>query len=282
MENKTKSPHHKATNSAQATQKPKQKPTPAPEPINTPINPPMQNNNIHKNGLAVASMVVGIIALLMCTIPIIGLILGIIALVLGIMGLKKTDDRGMAIAGISTGGLSIFINILTTIFVILSITLFGEIMSQADYTHNDSNQVTETTNKEFAKDEVAVFGNYKVKVNSVTRNYSPKDEIDKASGGNELVVVNVSVKNADQNPTHFSTSDLRLNADGAANYATFLNIEPSLTSGVLSSGETVTGNIVFEVKKDAASLKLQYESYDQIDDNTATQGTRKTIYTLTL
>lgn len=64
------------------------------------------NGNI---GFAIASMVCGIMSLLCCC-TFLGLVLGIAAIVLAIITLKnKYDGKGMAIAGIVTGGIGIFI-----------------------------------------------------------------------------------------------------------------------------------------------------------------------------
>ena len=61
-------------------------------------------------GLSVASMVLGIIALLICCIYPVALILGIISLVLGIIALKSetVGGKGMAIAGMILSVIVIF------------------------------------------------------------------------------------------------------------------------------------------------------------------------------
>lgn len=85
-------------------------PTPAyaPPPVHYPT-PASQDN-----GLAIASMILGIVSL---TGP--GFILGIPALILGIVGLKKNHGgQGMSIAGIITGGISTVFSLLFWGFVI--------------------------------------------------------------------------------------------------------------------------------------------------------------------
>ena len=62
------------------------------------------------SGFAIASMICGIISILCCCLTWVSLILAIAAIVLGIIALKyKYNGRGMAIAGIVTGGIGIFI-----------------------------------------------------------------------------------------------------------------------------------------------------------------------------
>lgn len=65
------------------------------------------NGNI---GFAIASMVCGILSLICCCFSLFSLVLGIAAVVLGIVSLSgKYEGKGMAIAGIITGGIGIFI-----------------------------------------------------------------------------------------------------------------------------------------------------------------------------
>ena len=64
-----------------------------------------------KNGFSIASMVCGILSITCCcTTGIFGLILAVAAIALGIIALyNKYDGKGMAIAGIITGGIGFLI-----------------------------------------------------------------------------------------------------------------------------------------------------------------------------
>ena len=82
------------------------------------------------NGLAIASMVMGILAVVFCccffyfSIP-----LGIGSLVTGIIVLRKQNPgKGMAIAGIVTGSVAIVLAIILIIFVAILIST-GELSS---------------------------------------------------------------------------------------------------------------------------------------------------------
>ena len=83
-----------------------------------------QNIHVHTqaqpqgNGLAVASLVLGILSILFAWIPIIGMIAWILApigLVLGLVGLSKPSGRGMAIAGSICSGIGLLICLLWVI-----------------------------------------------------------------------------------------------------------------------------------------------------------------------
>jgi hypothetical protein len=70
------------------------------------------------NGLAVASLVVGIIALLLALIPVVGLISWILApagLIMGFLAMGKPTGRGLAIGGLVTSGIALLICILWVI-----------------------------------------------------------------------------------------------------------------------------------------------------------------------
>ena len=55
------------------------------------------------NGLAVSSMVLGIIGLVLFLVPIIPYPLAILAIVFGVVGKKNTLKKGFAITGLVTG-----------------------------------------------------------------------------------------------------------------------------------------------------------------------------------
>ena len=77
-----------------------------------------------QKGMAIASMVCGILSITICC----GTgILAIVAVVLGIISIKKPGCKGMALAGIITGAIGL---VFTIIWVILSISgTMTEVMS---------------------------------------------------------------------------------------------------------------------------------------------------------
>ncbi len=64
------------------------------------------------NGLAVASMVLGIIALLFFWMPFLGWLPVVLGLVLGIVALNRPFGRGMAIAGIACSGVALAVKLI--------------------------------------------------------------------------------------------------------------------------------------------------------------------------
>jgi lysylphosphatidylglycerol synthetase-like protein (DUF2156 family) len=72
------------------------------------------------NGMGIAALITGIVALILSFIPAIGMIswlLAPIAIILGIVGMnQKNAPRGTAIAGIATGGVALVICIMWVVF----------------------------------------------------------------------------------------------------------------------------------------------------------------------
>lgn len=81
-----------------------------------------------KMGLAIASMVIGILSLTLCCV--FGSLLGIIGLILGIVALaKKQKGVGMAISGIVTSVLGFLVGVLILIYVIVVAAATSAIMT---------------------------------------------------------------------------------------------------------------------------------------------------------
>lgn len=76
------------------------------------------------SGLAIASMVCGIVGLVLsCCVPYLPLVLSIVGLVLGVISLRKqADGKGMAIAGVVC-------SIITLIPAILMLVMGASVMS---------------------------------------------------------------------------------------------------------------------------------------------------------
>jgi len=240
-------------------------PEPVPMPVPKPEPAPVTNTVPQNNGIAVASMVIGIVALLIAWIPFIGFIGfvgGITAIVLGIIALKKAVGKGMSIAGIITGALSILSSLAMT-FIFFGLIVLGtaavENGAVVTENYNKEQQTLLDAKKDFSKGQTAVFGNFEVKANSVQRNYVPENAYSAASEGKELVVVNVTVQNIGTTSKSFTTYDLSLNVNGVSDSSSYVVVSPEFTGGNISAGATASGNIVYEITKDATNLKLQHE-----------------------
>ncbi len=76
------------------------------------------------NGLAVASLVLGIVSILLAWIPVVGLLgtpMAIIGLVLGLLALRRPGGRGLAIGGLVCAGVSLLITALYVFSAVLGV-----------------------------------------------------------------------------------------------------------------------------------------------------------------
>lgn len=96
------------------------------ETILSPIDPVTEasaSNTINSNqpiGLSVASMVCGILSVVLCCSKTIALILSLIAVILGGVALKKQHrGRGMAIAGVTCGIIALIIYVILLLYGVL-------------------------------------------------------------------------------------------------------------------------------------------------------------------
>ncbi len=117
-------------------QEPVQNPVPASAPV-VPPAPSLAGTPVPSTGLAIATLVLGILATL-SGIFFIGGLFGIAAIITGVIALQKKVGKGMSIAGIITGALGI-LGTLGAIAVIMLAT--GGIQSRAQDTQR-KNDVT--------------------------------------------------------------------------------------------------------------------------------------------
>lgn len=75
-----------------------------------------------KNGLAVVALVFGIVALLVCWIPVVGLVLAVVGLILGIVGLRRArkglaTNRGVALGAVVVGVVATVASLVATVLI---------------------------------------------------------------------------------------------------------------------------------------------------------------------
>lgn len=259
-------------------------PTPNYEPTTAPATPAAPTPNQQQNGLAIAAMVVGIISILLGWVPFLGLAIGVAAIIMGVISLKHKYNKGMSITGIVTGAISTLWNLVISAILIIGFISVGIVGGEFVKEVNDSissydqkQQAKIDAKKDFEKGATAIFGDFEVKVNSVKRNYVPDYEYSKADDGNELIVVNITVKNIADSSEYFSSYSLNLDDNGNTNTSSYADVDNSFDGTNIAAGKSATGNVVFEIKKDSNNLKLQYEDTAYTSD-----GSEDLIYTLAI
>lgn len=163
---------------------------------------PTQQLPMATNGLAIAGLVVGIVAFFSGWIPVFGLAVSITAVVLSILGLRKGgSQKGMAIAGLVTGGLGLLWALIISTFFTLGIISGINSYNEADRSTTPDSSYRSTT---LGND---VMGGYSFKVNEVTRDYKPQNTV--ADDTTEYIVVNLTIKNVSNNSNMFAPSSIQ-------------------------------------------------------------------------
>ncbi len=244
------------------------KDAPAPHAPGTPAQQPT-------NGLAIASLITGILAFL-TGFFFIGFALGIAAIVLGAIGLRKPGGKGMSIAGIITGALGLLTSLIFGAIALLALFTGGvalnQISAEVDEYNRDQQSLLDAK-KDFLRNETGIFNNLEVTIRGVERNYQPENEFFGPEAGKELVVVDLSVKNTDDEQESISSYDFSIVSSGVATSPAFATAEPAFESGSLGKNATLSGKIVFEVPAGATDLKLQYSTF---------AGLKTIVYTIEL
>lgn len=104
-----------------------------------------------RNGLAITSMVLGILGLVTCWLTFPGIILGILAIIFGGIGIARgrsdrVSNKGMAIAGLITGLIAVIVG---SVLLVLAIQISNDCRQQ----YGDN--ITETELQQCIQDQVA-------------------------------------------------------------------------------------------------------------------------------
>ncbi len=111
-----------------------------------------------KSGMALAAMVIGIVAIVLSFIPILGVVsflLGPLAVIFGIVALVKKRGKGQAITGIITGAVSFIVIMLGTLLFGAAVLSIDEEMQRQDQLEEEIEEDAEAAGEEDAEiDEI--------------------------------------------------------------------------------------------------------------------------------
>ena len=205
------------------------------------------------------------------TLAIVGVVLAfffaLVGLVVSIVAKNKSKAAGfnntLATVGIWLNASFMILGVLITIFwfvvIASAITTSNNELTKMNTERDKESSEILNAKKDFAKGETAKFGKLDVTVNKVQRNYMPTNRFSAPAEGKEFIIINVTIKNSSDESKYISASTLQLNVGGVSEYSTYVSGLKQLEGGNLSSGASITGDLAFEVTKDASGLKLQYE-----------------------
>lgn len=254
-----------------------------PAPVPPVVTPSPSTGPSTTNGLAIAALIVGIVAVISGWAPFWGVIVGAAAVVLGVLGLKKPGGRGMSIAGIITGAIGAVWSLIVTVLFVIALSIGGAVVQTAqnavDQANNESNALI-NAKKDFAKGETAKFADaYEVTITSVQRNYNP-GQYYTAADGKEYVKLGLSIKNISDESQYVSSFTFNVLDKGVAKSSSFAPVDNELESGDLEAGATTKGNVVYEVTKGASDLKLVYKTTVSTYDTDRGYQSKELSYTL--
>ena len=217
-----------------------------------------------KSGLGIASLVLGIVAIVGSWIPIlnnISFLLAIIGLILGIVGIfsirkGKVGGKGLTIA-------AIVINVIAIVIVVCTQWVFGKALDEATKDLNSGSTVVATSEKADAGDSKKTdknADNSKLAVgNAVTLDNGLQVSVDSKTektdqAGNKYLLVTVSYKNTGSDPVDYASYDWKQTSSSGNMEDPEIAIldEEPLSDGTLKPGGTVSG--IVPVKTDAASI----------------------------
>jgi len=213
---------------------------------------PPQQPQPAKKGLAVASMVLGILAILGCLIPVLNIgsiILAIISIILGALalrGLKRGGGgKGMAVTGL-------VLSILAILGAILANVLFGAAVNAVDDSIQEqqaaeaptADQPVEAQFPGQTEDDVTVQAGSAVSVNGIDVTATPLAPQSDALGS--YLCSTVTYLNNSDSPASFNSFDWALQDPAGASRTVATFGDNSLQSGDLAPGGTVTGDVCFD------------------------------------
>lgn len=233
-------------------------PTPAtPTPTASAGAQPVINQGKSTSVMAVLGLVFAFLA------PLLGLIFSII-------GMNQTKNnkqggRGLAVAGLIVSIIGMIIGLAWIVLFIVAAVTADPV--EPSYTYDSSSLSSSLT------DEQSVVAgtvgspvsaeNFDLTVKSVQRNYVPTDEYYVPTDGKEYVLVSVELKNTGSTSENYSDYDFKLrDTAGVEEGTTYVSgIASPLDYGSLAGGGTVSGNLIFEVKKGDALTLVYTPSY---------------------
>jgi hypothetical protein len=230
-----------------------------------------------KNGLGIASLILGIIGFL-TGIFIIGILLDIVAIILGIIAIASEKNK----KGLAIGGVVISVTSIISVIIILALGLGLNMNKTETAKLVDTNiQVEETEENELLqegtdaensdeieiqKDEIALttfsVGDVVETENFIIQYLSCEDYISdnmfiEPKDGHKFIQLTFDFENISDSDKSVSTFSFEAYADGYAMEQSYIDTDLSAT---LSTGKKTKGTVTFEVPIEASEIQVEYEA----------------------
>ena len=222
------------------------------------------------NGLGTASLVIGIISLLLSCCY--GGVIGVVGIILGVIAISKNNSqKGTAIGGIVTSAIALAITIFMVILGVSILDSIGNSSSDtpkkvsttnssdtsSDSTDEKDDANNEETTNEFKVGDVVETDTLRISFLSV-KDYKSDNEFTQPKKGNKFIKAQFEFENTGDSDEYISSYDFKAYADSYAIDQTYFS-EDSLDA-TLSKGKKTKGSVYFEVPKDTKEMTIEYET----------------------
>lgn len=188
-----------------------------------------ETNTDKIEGVYIASMVLGIIALLLCMVPILGLIITIVSLIIFIKAKKKVKQTGSKSGYVTAGMVLTIISLILTIFIhcsTLLVVYYGN--SNTDIVH--SSTITNTSEDIVAKAKKCTKDCLNNRIISFLKINEKINEIRWTTNNNETIILIKTVSGKNEtvyayNETTYYGTDRTANATNIENNEERENVE---------------------------------------------------------
>lgn len=209
--------------------------------------------------MGIASLIIGIIVLLIALIPLFGGVVftpAVIGLVLGIVYVSKQSKekapKGTGVAGIILCSLSLLLII--GYYILFGVLAITDSFSEIGIFKNVSKQTTLKIGETYEKNGVQIT------YNSLNDNYTDYLGERKVKDGYKIIKLGIEVKNNGNELEYISSSDFSCYADDYVCDNVFFDTESDLNATLLK-GKKAQGFLFFEVPENAEKITVEYNSY---------------------
>ena len=130
----------------------------------------------------------------------------------------------------------------------------------SDFLGSGGSDATATPPPPGSVGEAVRAGDFELTVNSFTDPYTSTDEFLQPGAGMRWVLLDVSIKNVSNTSQDYGTFDFKLSDSDDFSYdSTFVNQPRELDFGSLNPGETIRGELGFELPADSLPDRLIYD-----------------------
>lgn len=219
--------------------------------------------------MGIASLVLGIVSLIMSFIPFVGIffvITAVVGIILGIVSLCKKQDKGKSIAGIITSTIAIIITIVYCFVIWGLIAGDNGILEQAkkvveEAENNEKiNSSLEDNNepvKSYAVGEKYQDDKISISFLSKDENFTEYSQETTIEEGYKVIKAEFEFENLGVSSQYISSYDFDCYADGY-DCDSFWSPDNSSFSATISSGKKTKGTVYFQVPADSESITLEY------------------------